>query len=365
MKIFLNLTGLIKIAMSSRSSRSSSPVYASYSKSEKNQIIKNMENALILNIGNLGPFYEATRKGMTVGNHTLTKASYNEYLGEIAKEIRALGAFSKKLYKTSRQGGNGAISKPVQLRPEFAEFFSQDLFGPEVLGSVARTATGGAEAKGKIVSSVTKNPLAAVLTFPHRRRGNSTNQLFAIAPTTLITGLISLHLFYSELAKHGSLEAMVEHLVDQKARGIENHFSATPEMRNQLLWLMELTIDKDAEKARAEGANQGQVDAAVNMAREALTNQKVHTSGPIEVATPGRKGAKKTREIFNANFFKFATATKLANNGKVVGAEALTLQPAAQAEIIRQSDLVVLAGQYKKNLEKPFEKVLRSKKKSA
>ncbi|MHB1909809.1 MAG: hypothetical protein ACYCQJ_13210 [Nitrososphaerales archaeon] len=221
-----------------------------------------------------------------------------------------------------------SFNKPLQFRPEFAEFFSQDIFGPQVLGTVS-TVNGIRKATDL---ELTEDPLVNVLSFPHRQIDGFDNPTFAIAPVTTITGLISLHLFRSNALKYGSSD------------GILRHFSASIRMKTRLRWLMELTIERDAQRALREGADQAEVEVAVHRARESLDNAHVNDSGPIEVSVRGDR----KRGIFNANFFKFVTLTRLVCNATVEGSRVLDVSPDVQAELDRQADLVFLACQYRK-----------------
>jgi len=221
-----------------------------------------------------------------------------------------------------------SFNKPVQFRPEFAEFFSQDIFGPQVLGTVS-TVNGARKATDLELS---EDPLVGALSFPHRQIDGFDNPTFAIAPVTTITGLIYLHLFRSNAEKYGSSD------------GILRHFSAPIRMKTRLRWLMELTIEKDAQRALRKGADQAEVEVAVRRARESLDNEHVNDSGPIEVSVRGDR----KRGIFNANFFKFDTLIRLVCNARVEGSRGIYVSPDVQAELNHQADIVFLACQYRK-----------------
>lgn len=221
-----------------------------------------------------------------------------------------------------------SFNKPLQFRPEFAEFFSQDIFGPEVLGTV--THVNGIKKASDLES--TQDPLVGVLSFPHRQIDGFDNPTFAIAPVTTITGLIFLHLFRSNAIKYGSSD------------GILRYFSATIMMKTRLRWLMELTIERDAQRALREGADKVELEVAVRRARESLDSEHVNTSGPIEVSVRGDR----KRGIFNANFFKFVAVTRLVCNATVEGSRGLDVSSDVQAELNHQADIVFLACQYRK-----------------
>lgn len=162
---------------------------------------------------------------------------------------------------------------------------------------------------------------------------------FGLAKIFMVRDLFSLHFFYSGTADDIRRMDYMNQLADARVRGGKRHFSATPEMRSHLRWLMELTIEKDAQRALKAGAAEKEVNTAVRQARKSIIDPQVNTDDLIEVDNGKLK-------IFNANFFNFSEVSKLIRNAMINEGKPVTVDPEEDAMINEQRELVRLAAQY-------------------